>query len=344
MQSKLSSYINGFDWVRALMSVAVVTWHLKTFGTSALFTESFAAHRFGVRDFINFHILLVAVPAFMLISCYLHVRKEPSLHDLRRQVFRLALLAVFWTVALNLWRGGYLELRTLVPHSFFEALTLILSAAGEYYYFFVSLLIVTVIAFGFSKLHTRWSVIGFAASALLLFFLPQIALASEQVILVYYWSPLNFLPYPFLAILIYRYQPVLLSNGRRLMGIALALTAAAVLLAWYEWTHYVNAAFLIEGVAFVTYTRLSLVFEAAALTLLALWPALTSNAVIRFMSLHSLGLYILHPFFKPIVMLNVRFASLPDLAESGLQAALVIFLSYAFSLLAASVFKDDLIR
>jgi peptidoglycan/LPS O-acetylase OafA/YrhL len=47
MQSKLSSYINGFDWVRALMSVAVVTWHLKTFGTSALFTESFAAHRFG---------------------------------------------------------------------------------------------------------------------------------------------------------------------------------------------------------------------------------------------------------------------------------------------------------
>ena len=65
MQSKPSSYINGFDWVRAFMSVAVVTWHLRTFGKSLLYTENFARFHINFSDLVNFHI----VPVSVLPSC-----------------------------------------------------------------------------------------------------------------------------------------------------------------------------------------------------------------------------------------------------------------------------------
>ena len=65
MQSKSSSYINGFDWVRAFMSVAVVTWHLRTFGKSLLYTENFARFHINFSDLVNFHI----VPVSVLPSC-----------------------------------------------------------------------------------------------------------------------------------------------------------------------------------------------------------------------------------------------------------------------------------
>ncbi len=59
MQSRSSSYINGLDWVRAFMSVAVVTWHLRSFGKPLLYTGKFAVG-FNLGELLYFHVVPVS--------------------------------------------------------------------------------------------------------------------------------------------------------------------------------------------------------------------------------------------------------------------------------------------
>ncbi|MEW5938986.1 MAG: acyltransferase [Chloroflexota bacterium] len=339
-------HFNGFDWARAFMSAAVVTWHLRTFGTSQLYTDKIAGYRINLGDILNFGIVPLSVPVFLVISCYFVARFPTDWATMRRRIGRLALLVVFWTIMLALWKGGYEQLHRLIPRSPSELIVTILSANGEYYYFFVSLILCLLVTFVFVRLSTRWNAIALALGVAATFILPQIAISARQPLLITYWSPLNFLPYPFLAIVLYRVQDWVLASGRRLAGVSLALLGAAVLVGWYEWTHYVHVIFLFgDELAFPILMRASLTFEAAAAILVALWPWRAAPAAIRFMSKHSLALFVLHAFFKPVVLQNLPLAFFPSPALARFaQTAAVIALCYVASLAAAAFIKDDLIR
>jgi peptidoglycan/LPS O-acetylase OafA/YrhL len=344
MQSKSSQYVNGFDWVRAVMSVAIVIWHMRTFGKSVLFTEEFLKFRINITDVLNFHIMTVAVPVFLLISCYFIARNQTDWPRLRHRVWRLTLLVVFWTVMLSIWKGAYAELRKMIPSSFGDLLVTVFSANGEYYYFFVSLMLCILIAFLFARLSTRWNVAALILSLAWLFFLPQIVMSNYQTVLIAYWNPLNFLAYPFAAILIFRYQDRLLASGRGTILSVMVLLAIGSLFAWYEWTHYVQGLFLSEGVAFPLHTRVSQFFLGTAIIVAGLWPWRMAPAVIRFMSKHSLALYVLHDFFRPIVLQNTPTLGLPDLAVGLVQLILVVLLCYLTSLILVAFIKEDLLR
>ena len=344
MQSKTTQFIHGFDWVRALMSVAVVMWHIRTFGKSLLLTEKFARFQLNVIDLFNFNVVLVAVPVFLLVSCYLLVRNESDGTRLRQRVWRLILLVSFWTVLISLWKGGYGELRKMSPGSPLDLLVILLSANGEYYYFFVSLMLLLLVTFGAMRLPTLWNWIGFALTTALVFVLPQIVIANGQILLVTYWNPLNFLPYPFAAVLIHRNQERLLANARNLMMFLLSMLALCIAFAAYEWTHYVQGVFFAEGVAIPVYTRASLIVLAAAVVALALWPWKEAPRVIRFMSASSLPLFLLHGFFRPIVLQNTPDIGLGDPVTRLIQLVAVILLSYVTALVLPFFLKDEILR
>jgi peptidoglycan/LPS O-acetylase OafA/YrhL len=339
-------HLNGLDWIRALMSVGIVTWHLRTFGASQLYTEKIASYKINLGDVANFGIIILGVPIFITMSCYLVARFPPDWPKMRHRLWRLVLLLAFWTSALSVWKGGYEQLRRLIPRTPLEAAVKILSANGEYYYFFVSLIICLVLTYLFMRLSTRWNAVAFAAAVLAVFALPQIAISFKVPGLVNYWTPLNFIPYPFLAILLTRAQGWALENGKRLAWAAAGLIGAAGLFAWYEWTHYVNLVFFFsDDLSFPLHMRNSLTFAIAAVMLVALWPWKTAPAVIRFMSKHSLALYVLHAFFKPIVLQNLTFAFLPgELLARLAQITVVVLLCYLTSLALPAFLKEELIR
>jgi len=344
MQSKTSSYINGFDWVRAFMSVAVVTWHLHTFGKSLLYTEKLARFRINLGDLVNFHLVPVSVPAFLLISCYFIARNPTDWPRLRHRLWRLTLLVIFWTIMLSIWMNGYGGLLKMVPKSPLDLMVTILSANGEFYYFFISLMMCLLMAFASARLSNFWNWILLALSLTLMFFLPLIAMATNQTILIAYWSPLNFLPYPFAAILIFRYQDHLLTNRRSLIFSVLGLLALSAVFAWYEWTHYIQAVFQAEGPALPLLMRVSLVFLGAAIVVIAMWPWRTAPAVIRFMSKYSLALFVLHAFFRPIVLQNTPALGLPDPLMRLFQLLVVVLLCYLTALILTAFIKEDLVR
>ncbi len=92
MQLKSSEYLNGYDWVRAFVSVSVVTWHLHSFGTSLLYTEKYARFKFNLLDVTNFQIVPLAVPLFVVIACYLLARSQTDWPRLRHRLWRLLML------------------------------------------------------------------------------------------------------------------------------------------------------------------------------------------------------------------------------------------------------------
>ena len=52
-------YFHGFDYLRAVMSVAIVAWHIQLFGASNLFDlKNFAGHDIVLSDVINFVFIL----------------------------------------------------------------------------------------------------------------------------------------------------------------------------------------------------------------------------------------------------------------------------------------------
>ena len=122
------NWIAGIDFLRAFMSVCVVAWHMVLFGTSSIWDkEHYSTHFFTISDLINFHVLVLAVPTFILVSCYLRAIKNSELQDLQKQMSKLVLLAVFWTAVSGFWANGARGLLTFVPRSPWEFLVLVLS-------------------------------------------------------------------------------------------------------------------------------------------------------------------------------------------------------------------------
>lgn len=321
-------HIIGIDYLRAAMSLFVVIWHASAAGTSGLFSRAgVASHVFTVSDLINFHVLLLAVPTFILISNYLFVCRDRSARELMQRTGNLLFLLCSWTVAFLLFRFGFDGLEALVPRSPSHLLFIVFGAAGTDYYFFISLAVSLTVAYLFRERPTKAVVTGLLASLVLLILFPIAGRYASNYLFMAYWSPLNFVPYSFAAILLRRYAGVIEERRAWIIVAALLLSAAFAL---YEWRFHVHAGLIAhQGYALPAYTRASLVFSAVAALTAALHPGIRPSAVVTFLSERSLALYCIHPFFLAPLLQLVASLSGTDLVRRNAAVLAIVASSYA---------------
>lgn len=291
--------IAGIEYLRAIMSVFVVFYHFEILDKSLIFDKVlYRDHSVGWRDLLYFHVLLLAVPVFILISNYLFALKKPGRDALVKNVKRVLILLSFWPVAYILWKQGYGGFKTFIPHSLPQGVELFFSCGFTVYYFFLSLLFANILVYFFTRLSTTANAALFAGSCLVVMALPWLAMETGIGGLSAYWNPLNFAVYPPAAVLLSRFYSAEKAGVPHQAGTVALLLAAGVLLAFGEWNWYPHSIhFSGQGHAMPMYTRGSMVFFSVLVLLVALHPKITANGVVRFMAERSLALYCLHPFF-----------------------------------------------
>lgn len=338
----MSNRIEGIEYLRAVMSVFVVAWHIRAAtGIATYPSEEFVAHALTVYDFVNFHILLLAVPTFIYISNYIYAAKSPSRTSLKIRILRLSLLLTFWPVAWLLYKRGYRGLLEIIPHSFGALVLTILQAGETIYYFFVCLICTLLLTHVVAKRSRFFQLLGFAFSTLLLACLPQFSIAFGFHSLSEYWSPLNFAPYSFAAVLTAQNQEYVRSRTAIIVGMTLVL---AVVFAKYEWNYSVgNIFFPGEGYAVPPYTRASSVFSVLAISVPAFQIKMKPNSVIKAMAKYSLALYCLHPFVIEPVTRLVSKVTHHDAASFCASLLLVMLLTYTLAFVLRAYLRDEVI-
>ncbi len=335
--------IFSLDFLRAFFSVCVVLIHLGFIYPSSVFSAGgLGTHTFTVSDFINFYVLYLAVPIFFLISTYLFALKPFEPLYFRKRIFQLAKLVLFWSIAYNVYRYTRLKVLEILPDSISGWVKFLLHAGDTVYYFFLSLAILIVIAHFAKKLSNSYLWIGLVLSLLLLGVLPVLAIRVNEPYLVVFWNPLNFLSYPFVALLAARYQNQI-PNRRTWFLIALVLAVGAALLAILDWTVYLRPEFIpLEAHALPSYTRPSLVFLTAAVLVLALNVDMKPSRIIGFMSDRSLALYCLHPFILlfPAIPFIEKWAYPWSLAG---DLVVVVLASYLAAMFLGYFLQEDLL-
>ncbi len=312
------------------MSVFVVVWHMRAAGSTVTYPkDEYFQHALTVSDFVNFHVLLLAVPTFIFVSSYLYVVKGASTTSLRNRFKRLSVLVTFWPVAWILFNRGYRGLLDIIPHSLSSFLVTVMEAGDTIYYFFVCLMVCLVITHVVATWKIQVQIAGFVLSAALLSCLPQLAIASGLYSLSAYWSPLNFIPYSFAAVLVAQNRAYIHEQKTILLGISIALS---VLLAKFEWNYSAGDIFFPgEGYAIPPYTRASLVFAVLAIAIIALEARAKSNVIINFMAKYALALYCLHQFLIEPVRALVARLSHNNMVLSYGSLILVILFSYVLA-------------
>jgi peptidoglycan/LPS O-acetylase OafA/YrhL len=318
-------HLHGFDVLRAVFSVAVVTVHLGYVAPSSIFDPShWREHAFNWSDALNFYVLLLAVPVFIMMSCYLVAKSTQP--NLAKRNWRIGRLFVFWAVILNLYQTGIFGTLRTVPRTPLELLFYFTSGLGTPFYFFVSLTITMTFA---AWARTKASIVVgtlMAASTVLVGILPLIARQTGRAEWCQHHLPLNFVPYSFASVLAMRLSP---SRIRLVMCLAFAVGA---LLAILDWTYYIDPLFFaVNRYALPAYMRPSLVFLATGVVLAATRLQFRHGKIIQFMSEHSLALYCLHPFALWIASRITTAMGMHGIMELATSLFLVILGCYSCS-------------
>ncbi|MBO0698627.1 MAG: acyltransferase family protein [Zavarzinella sp.] len=333
--------IVGIDYLRAIFSVCVVAVHLDYIFPSAIFDpDRYAEHTFTWSDFVNFYILCLAVPVFVVVSTYLYGLKPADGRGLRRRLGRILRLLFFWSLAFQIFFFTGYGFPKHIPRDPGGLGLYLLTGGNTVYYFFVSLALVTVATHYAQRLTDRTVWILFAATTAVVGVLPLLHRATGYLVLGLHANPLNFLPLAFAGVGLARAGD---DRGLDRVGlIALGLGAASAVL---DWTAYVDPCFFrVNKFALPAYTRPSLVFFAVAVLVSVVRAQPPGNAVVRFMARHSLAVYCIHPFFVPVRYKMRDVFHLTGAADVLLPWAVVLGLSYAASLVLPLVLRDEVLR
>ncbi len=324
--------IEGIDYLRAMMSVFVVIWHMGGGGRSLIFSQdAYLQHVFTVSDFINFHLLLLAVPVFIFASIFLYSLKPASSTGFKKQFTRIFLLLSFWPIALILYRNGYQGLAAIVPSSPSDVVYIILRAGKTIYYFFTSLIICLFIAHLFMQINRKLQISLFLISIVLLAALPQLTKMTGFYPLSAYWSPLNFIPLSFAAVLCAQNRESIIKNRTVVLLLSLVL---CVLFSIFEWNYSVDQIFIPgQGYAIPAYTRTSLLFAVMAVFTVMLDPRIKANSIIKYMAQYSLALYCLHPFLISPVKRMVSLVFHDSAIALSVSIIFVVISSYFIAML-----------
>jgi len=330
--------------LRAIASICIVTIHLGYIFPSSIFDPvSFRAHRIATSDIVNFYILLLAVPLFFIVSNYLFSGKIYDTAYLIRRVIWYLKLSLFWSVTLLFFRYAGRKAAVVFPSNLFEGLEFILRAGRTPYYFFISLSIMTVIAHFAKKLSTKYLFICTILSIGVVSFAPLLVIRTHLTALTTFWSPLNFIPYPFIALVIHRLN-LGGHSGQLYRAVIPACLALGIILAIMDWTVYPDEVFFFQSrFAIPAYMRPSLVFLGTGIFLASIHWTRWNNRCLSFMSENSLSLYCLHPFFVPLKRKSALWLGLSGWFELLIPLALVVIAAYCFSVILRYFLNADLL-
>lgn len=332
--------IEGIHYLRAIMSVFVVIWHMGGGRESLIFFEgAYLEHVFTASDFINFHLLLLAVPTFIFISIYLYSLNPPSTIGFTKQFTRIFILLSFWPVAFILYRNGYQGLMSIVPNSPLDLLYIILRAGKTIYYFFTSLIVCIVISHFYSQLNRKLQIALFLSSLILLTTLPQLTKITGFYALSAYWNPLNFIPLSLAAVLFAQNRESVINNRTIMLALSLVL---CVLFSLLEWKYSVDKIFILgQGYAIPAYTRTSLLFAVIAVFIIALDSRIKATSFIKYMARYSLALYCLHPFMMSPVKKIVNIFFQNNILFLCVSTILVIASSYLVAMFIGKYYLQE---
>jgi peptidoglycan/LPS O-acetylase OafA/YrhL len=300
--------IAGFDYLRAIMALAVVALHSDMFPESILQNRSLPEHAtLAWGDIIEFNVFALAVPTFIIISIYLFLNKAPDVVYFRDRLLRLSVLYVFWV---SLWiyverlntstLAVVLNPRTILPF--------LVSGANSLYYFLFSLLVLTIVAWCTRRLSRRNLWLLFVTTTALLWILPALVILQPSLsALSTFYSPVNFLPCVFAAglFLSYKRSGVFAVQDKTYVRACVAFGALWLCTSAIEWSWMISAAhFPGNSYCFPAYTRISVILGSVCVVLLSytiVGPV--PWAVHKFAQL-SLGIYCVHPFILRIKLLR----------------------------------------
>lgn len=310
--NRKESRFEGFDFLRAIFSIAIVADHAKLFTLAK--TLGFAS----LTDVLYANFSYVAVPVFFQIALFLFYIKSEKVgvrYFVQKRLPKLILLYLFWVTSLTLFKFLFSVQAELDFSSARKIIEFIVSGGNSPFYFFFSLIFITILAQGLVswfevlkqssvKRIINYCLLGF--SCLLVFAFSLLDLINVEAVNInsianiarWNYNPLNFLPYIFTAAIVVqefkegkldRFTP---SLRLKLYGL-LALFLAFVLLEW----NFLNE---------LNYTRLSLVFSSWLFLYLALLSTQKAPAIVKLISKCSLGIYTLHLFFTHVFFLQDR--------------------------------------
>lgn len=334
--------IDGLDYLRAIMSCFIVIWHMGGGGQSLIFSEErYIEHIFTVSDFVNFHILLLAVPTFIFISCYLYVLKGVSTEALKKRIKRIFILLTFWPIAFIIFNNSVSGLLLILTSYLSNPAIGVFTALGTIYYFFVSLMICLLLTHMIAELKLQFKIFGFALSVISLSILPSLTKVSGFYPLSAYWNPLNFIPLTFAAVLVAQNINYIRSKIIIIMSFSIVL---CIIFSIFEWNYSVGYIFFPgQDYAIPAYTRSSLAFGVIVLALLATDARINSNRIVRYMSKYSLALFCLHPFLmRPITDAMAKIVQNELILTYG-SIIFVILSSYAIAMVLRVYIKDQVI-
>jgi peptidoglycan/LPS O-acetylase OafA/YrhL len=332
---------HGLNWLRAFFSIAVVVWHFNAFPNSTIFEETkILKHSFNYSDFINFNILLFAVPFFIFISLFLFAKKERDFSYLKTRILHLLALYLFWLVFYQVWKHGFSGLNFLVPKSFLHLINLSLKGAYTIYYFFTVLIFNLIFVYFFQRLSNLLVYIFSIISILVLFLAPYFAINLNIPEISAYWNPLNFLPYSLVVIVMVRNFDFIRIYSTTLVFVFLGFS---IFLSAVEWDNLVNLVFFkTENYGFPAYARLSLLFGTLAIFLLSLRIKRSDYRIVEFLSKYSLPLYLLQSFYFEISK-NIS-SSFLGLSDKNLIPCCSIFITIVFSYISAFLLQKFILK
>lgn len=314
VEKPLNSRLEGFDFLRAIFSVAVVALKTEAF----LLVELFSTTTVFILSKATFAYL--AVPVFLQISLFLlYIKSEETgfSYFLRKRLPRLICLYIFWVslkvlfdvfVKKELWEVAE------VASSTRGLIEFIVSGSHSPFFFFFVLIFLSTLAstliFVFKRFRINSSrrlfvtygllvasclfVFGLSIAEISVTFLnsgssPGIA-RSISSLAFWDYNPFSFLPYLFTALIsAQEFQENKLRNWssslKSKLCILLSLSIFFTILEWHLFDKMLH------------YSRLSLVFGSWFLLYLALTLQLKAPSIVKFMAACSLGIYGFHVFF-----------------------------------------------
>jgi hypothetical protein len=249
-------WYHGFDWLRAIFIIFVILIHLDF--TLALSGDT---PEVTVFDILNYNVLFLAVPGFLLISSYLLVTHCHTWSEYRKKIKSILALYLFWV-------GAWIVVTKPIPEMSLWGITeFFLRGGGWAYYFFAVLLINSILTALFHRSTTAIIWVGFIISLIISQGMFHVMVFQQHAWthVSTYWWPICFFPISFVAVLASRYQLILAANKRLWWITVIAVIVANLSFALIEWKFCADAGLMKMRTFLPEYLRSSLVFGSANL-------------------------------------------------------------------------------
>ncbi len=323
--------INGITYLKAFLPLIVISCHIRPFGKSSFMSYPFPKFP-DLKDIYYINISSLAVTLFFIISLFLYLLKRSrsqgsSIKVLRSRVFYFVKLFVIWRIIYVIFNIGNIWVK---DRGLFQNVYHLLFGGGDtlLYYLEISVYLFVILELfcllieksGLNKV--LWSSVGLLFSLVLLLFLnfilPPGSLKAETL---RFFSPVAFLPYVFVAVLMFEFSENI--KGYKLIILFFIGAFFAVL----EWLHIPDKIFLDYGysLAIPCYARISTVLISITVFGFMIKIKKSPSKFVEYLSGLSLYVYCTHQII--INLLNGVFSKLPFVSY-----LVVAMISYALSI------------